>query len=503
MPDNVSCYALLGRLRTDAHSALHTQMLFGGNNYGRIAGNSMTTAYAQDAPMCPDGLPHEPTFSHLARLHAVLAARADALLSQPAQLRHGVLLEWYDAAAGVWKADDQNLTCFVYDTTGFLENAGAATGRAVRWRSAEFFLPARTMVIADAATGVAFFNSSAPGAARVQRRVIEPASGTDALRWAVWSEPLMPNATAACTSLVRATPAEQTDVTAGLTDYLWYETNVTLPAKGAPLLRVAASTSLSLVAWLNGALATTRPVENHDHDAGLDAHEHVLDLSQAAPACAPHASCLLTLLSVSIGGVPNYPIDPNSTRFLRGIVGNVTLDGLDITAHAAPWRMRPGLVGQRLQAASGGRVPWAPAGNRVQWPPGTWLRTRFATPSLLPPASACLLNLTGLGRGRAHVNGHDIGRYWLLPRNDGSGQPSQRFYHAPPDWLNAAGELNELVLFEDEGAPDVSLVGVVVSRMVDAPVRFVPPAHPSARALLHSALDADDAPVRAVKPCEF
>jgi hypothetical protein len=68
------------------------------------------------------------------------------------------------------------------------------------------------------------------------------------------------------------------------------------------------------------------------------------------------------------------------------------------------------------------------------------------------------------------VNGHDIGRYWLLPRNDGSGVPSQRFYHVPPDWLAEAGALNELVLFEDEGAADVSRVGVAVSRMAAAPV---------------------------------
>jgi hypothetical protein len=132
--------------------------------------------------------------------------------------------------------------------------------------------------------------------------------------------------------------------------------------------------------------------------------------------------------------------------------------------------MRPGLAGEHGHAAKGGRVPWTPAGARVSWPAGTWLRTRFSVPGPLPPASACLLNLTGLGRGRAYVNGHDIGRYWLLPRNDGSGVPSQRFYHVPPDWLAEAGALNELVLFEDEGAADVSRVGVAVSRMAAAPV---------------------------------
>lgn len=41
-----------------------------GNNFGRTAGNAITTAYAYDAPVCPDGLPNEPSFSFLGNLHA-------------------------------------------------------------------------------------------------------------------------------------------------------------------------------------------------------------------------------------------------------------------------------------------------------------------------------------------------------------------------------------------------------------------------------------------------
>jgi hypothetical protein len=48
------------------------------------------------------------------------------------------------------------------------------------------------------------------------------------------------------------------------------------------------------------------------------------------------------------------------------------------------------------------------------------------------------------------MDGHDAGRFWLIPRNDGSGRPTQRYYHVPPDWLHM-DQLNELVLFEDQG----------------------------------------------------
>ena len=42
-------------------------MFFGGNNFGGWAGDAITTAYVTDANVCPDGLPNQPKFSHLAR----------------------------------------------------------------------------------------------------------------------------------------------------------------------------------------------------------------------------------------------------------------------------------------------------------------------------------------------------------------------------------------------------------------------------------------------------
>ena len=468
-------------------------MAYGGNNYGRIAGNSMTTAYAQDAPICPDGLPHEPHFSLFAQLNRVLAARAASLLACPAQLRNGTRLEW--RAADAWKSNDANLTCFAYGSTAFLENAGTDALRTVRWRGAEYTVPPQSMLIVDADAAVTLFNSSATSEMRPALRVIEPARNVGPLRWEAWPEPLSPAETSSSAAVLRRTPAEQTSITRGRTDFLWYETNVTLPtAVTGPLpLRATTSTSLSLVAWLNGTLAAARPAENHDHDAGLSTVQLELDLSDST--C--EGLCLLTLLSVTIGGAPNYPVDPNSTRFLRGIVGDVTLGGFNITEHASPWRMRPGLVGERR--VFDGSVQWAPAGDRASWPPGTWLRARFPTPSPLPPNSATLLNLTGLGRGRVYVNGHDAGRYWLLPRNDGSG-PSQRFYHVPPDWLADAGALNELIVFEDESVEDLTLVGVAVSHMIPTPL-LVQQRAAGSRVLLHA--PGDVAAARAVTPCVF
>ena len=56
-----------------------------------------------------------------------------------------------------------------------------------------------------------------------------------------------------------------------------------------------------------------------------------------------------------------------------------------------------------------------------------------------------LLHAAGLTRGRFWVNGHEVGRYYTLPRNDASacpaGQtscPTQQYYHIPAAWLSGS-----------------------------------------------------------------
>jgi len=71
------------------------------------------------------------------------------------------------------------------------------------------------------------------------------------------------------------------------------------------------------------------------------------------------------------------------------------------------------------------------------------------------------LDLTGMTKGLAWVNGRCLGRYWLA-RAAGErspflagwidkasiGRPSQTLYHVPREWL---GEMNRLVLFDEVG----------------------------------------------------
>nr|GMD36354.1 beta-galactosidase 15-like [Ipomoea batatas] len=114
------------------------------------------------------------------------------------------------------------------------------------------------------------------------------------------------------------------------------------------------------------------------------------------------------------------------------------------------------------------------------------LPTFFKTPA---GEDAVVLDLTGMGKGVAWVNGHNIGRYWPsflakpnCPKCDyrgtygGSkcvtncGQPSQRWYHVPRSFLRKGK--NQLVLFEEMGGrPQEVSVQTVVPGTICAKVQ--------------------------------
>jgi hypothetical protein len=427
-------------------SLVNYYMLMGGNNYGTIAGASVTTAYAQDAPVCPDLVLHEPVFSHLSRLHQALEHSAGTLLAHPAQLDHGKQLGYPE------------LTAFDYGELTFLENAGDEA-HTVSWGGAEYTVAPRSILLVEHCTQSVRFDSADLTGETQGRRIITPVAA--GLRWDAWAEPLLHNETRGLPAVVRAAPAELVSMTAGLTEWLYYEINVSVDCASADAhLRITASSSLALVVWVDGQPVAA--AEDHNHDAARVHLEHAMALNTAFVADQPRA---LTILAVAIGGAPNFEFDANSTRMLRGIVGDVRLGEHNLTS--STWRMRPGLAGEHWRAPAGGRLPWAPAALLTA-ASGTWLRTRFSTPALPPRGGACLLDLSGLGRGHAYINGHDAGRFWLIPRNDGSGRPTQRYYHVPPDWLHI-DQLNELVLFEDQGASNLTAVGVAISSLGTQP----------------------------------
>jgi hypothetical protein len=121
-----------------------------------------------------------------------------------------------------------------------------------------------------------------------------------------------------------------------------------------------------------------------------------------------------------------------------------------------PWALRPFLVGERAGV-------YGPAIPLVGWASHTtsgmcWHRTTFPRPAGDTPLA---LDLRSMGKGLAWLNGRSIGRYWLIVGDQphdpwmkqivdaiGAGEPTQRYYHLPQEWLQ---DENKLVLFEEQG----------------------------------------------------
>ena len=131
-------------------------------------------------------------------------------------------------------------------------------------------------------------------------------------------------------------------------------------------------------------------------------------------------------------------------------------------------RIALGGAGASARVFGGGAaaVPGRAVGTAARPTPLQWYRTTFARPKGSAPLA---LDLAGMTKGLAWLNGRCIGRYWLVAGELGApdwqqgvmqavnlGQPTQRFYHLPVGWL---AETYELVLFEELGG-DVSAIRV-------------------------------------------
>ena len=149
--------------------------------------------------------------------------------------------------------------------------------------------------------------------------------------------------------------------------------------------------------------------------------------------------------------------------------GEATLVDIEGARPGDRWRMRPGLYGETVGLPEDeGDVTWdwLPPGN-PEVSPATWLRAEFAAPDEYDPdaGDALLLDASGLGRGRAWINGHDLGRYWNVARNDDVGTATQSLYYVPGEWLT--GGTNVIVLVELGGVANLR-ASFAVARMTQA-----------------------------------
>ncbi|KAL5227278.1 hypothetical protein ABZP36_015543 [Zizania latifolia] len=432
-------------------------MYHGGTNFGRTSGGPyITTSYDYDAPLDEYGNLRQPKYGHLKELHSVLKSMEKILV-------HGA---YVDKNHGV------NVTVTKYtlgsNSACFINNRFDNKDVNVTLDGITHFLPAWSVSILPDCKTVAF--NSAKIKTQTSVMVKKPSSAK--LKWSWMPENLKPFMTDERGSFRKSELLEQIATATDQSDYLWYRTSLHHKGKGRYKLYVN-TTGHELYAFVNGKLVGQRHSANG---------EFVFQLE--SPVELYHGKNYISLLSATVG-LKNY--GPLFEKMPAGIVGGPVklvnaAKGTGIDLSHSSWSYKAGLAGEFRQVhldkpgyewrSHNGTIPI----NR----PFTWYKTTFQAPA---GEDTVVVDLLGLNKGMAWVNGNNLGRYWPsytaaemggchrcdyrgVFQADGDGQkcltgcgePAQRFYHVPRSFLRA-GEPNKLILFEEAGG-DPSEVGL-------------------------------------------
>ncbi|CAK9143003.1 unnamed protein product [Ilex paraguariensis] len=255
---------------------------------------------------------------------------------------------------------------------------------------------------------------------------------------------------------------DQKALTNDTSDYLWYTTSVDID-ENSPVYGQEASLEVQSKGHILHAFVNARHIGSK---WAKDGH-YDLYFERSAKLKLRHGKNSISLLSATVG-LQNYGAYFDKEE--NGILGPVKLiapNSQELDLSTNQWEFKVGLNGEERELYKDDdhrnwhtdKLPF----NRMF----VWYKTTFQSP---PGEDPVVLDLLGLGKGIAWVNGHNIGRYWPSYHADENGcsstcdyrgaytnnkcltncgQPSQRWYHVPRSFLQKEG--NTLVLFEEFG----------------------------------------------------
>nr|CAD1843636.1 unnamed protein product [Ananas comosus var. bracteatus] len=420
-------------------------MYHGGTNFARSTGGPyITTTYDYDAPLDEYGNIRQPKWGHLKELHAVLK-------SIEKQLTYGDVNEHFlDNGIAITKFT------FNGKTACFISNRNETTDATVNYEGTNYFVPAWSVSILPDGKTVAY--NTAKITAQTSIMVKKPNQAENEpteLKWSWRPEFLRPYLTNAISSSKANELLEQIITTSDKSDYLWYMTSVDHPKSEEVTLYVN-TTGHILYAFVNDNLVGAQYSPNGPF--GFEFQRSVTLQS---------GTNHISLLSATVG-LKNYGYEYELMP--AGIVGGpVKLIGKDSTVDLSKntWSYQIGLDGEGRKVYLNPNLKWL-GGMIPTKRPFTWYKTTFQAPLSTEPV---VVDLLGLGKGEAWVNGNSIGRFWpnytasadgcvsscnyrgSFQSNkcqSGCGQPAQRWYHVPRSFLTE-GEPNTLVLFEEAG----------------------------------------------------
>lgn len=407
-------------------------MWHGGTNFGRNSMYLQTTSYDFGGPLDEHGRVTVKA-AYLAKLHRALADHSDLLLAgerasatQP------------DGTEEIrWQHGGRSLTVH-------LRPGGA---RLIGPDGATLFDTEETL-----GESTRVFSSPAWTA-------LPPLTG-----WQCSPEPFPARRTDAPTKATQ--PVEQLRLTHDSTDYCWYSTTLETQEDGTVRLDIPSAGDVLYVYVDEKLVAQSQPPFREGRGPTMPAGDAPVanDLETQIRDGFHHSFTFpankgrhrLDILAVALGMVKgDWQVAGPMNTERKGIWRPVTANGRPL----AGWEMRPGLLGERTAPADGR----APTGTPR---PCTWYQTTFSlSADQLAGHTDWHLDMAGLGKGMAFINGHPLGRYWLIAAHgygadepwqnkelDGlslgpAGQPTQRYYRIPRPWLQSR---NTLVLFEEQ-----------------------------------------------------
>ena len=482
-------------------SGLLLVRFFGGTTFGRwVGGPGIITSYDYDVALNEYGLPNPAKFNQSRTLHYWLRNYEPFLMAADTIPPTVSLGPQQEATAYTATPEGDQDAEVVLKGVIFLANIADAIA-TVTWppgSATTFTLPAWSVSIVDAtslqvqfntATGpyLGEFMTAQQNAADfeehlivhrppkvVKQRVQPPfpvsGGGDDAFQcWAdefgIWNE------TAVITS---QRPLEQTSVTLDETDYLFYATHVTLTdsmlAAGQISIEITMFKDYAMIGVTQETKSGVVLISTTALNSSVSfwpSSVIISDLTSSAGWTAGPAQ--LIVLSQALG-MQNF--GPFLELLENGFANNATIafDGEAMEQNG--WQHLPGLSGESLQVPTwlSDSPQWSPRSECTTYASQNlvWFRLQISINLTSDPTGVYAIDLGSMSKGALWVNGHHLGRYWLLTAVDsvndcapcmyarsydenncrtGCGEPSQQYYHVPRSWLSEG--VNQVTLLEE------------------------------------------------------
>jgi hypothetical protein len=412
-------------------------MWHGGTNFARTSMYLQTTSYDFHAPLDEYG---RATFKgvYLSHLHKTLLAHEEYLMKG----ERTATVTPEGAQRTSWKLNGRELVLILH----YPPNANIGTAHAV---SAQIIDP----------EGKTVFDSEDLHQRMETEWKPEPWSRVEIAppQWHAWREPMPAGRSR---EVIRAEqPTEQLLLTKDHTDYCWYSTTIDVASAGTQDLLIPYGGDYFYV-YLDGKLAGESvaplkedrgPITPEDpahprvfmngHTPHYDGYRHAFSLADVAPG--KHR---LDILATAVGMIKgDWMIDSPMNFERKGIWEGVQLNGAPLKG----WEMIPFLAGEKAGVVESASIAWSSPETALETAHRLcWYKSAFhLSPETLAEDADFRLNAQGLGKGMLFLNGHGVGRHWLIASPGTDGKPTQQYYHLPKNWLRAE---NTLIVFEEQ-----------------------------------------------------